>query len=110
MVSECHFFRRYLSFVFSGPNFINVVSVIQFSLMLLNSSCKDTRQTSAEKFEFYSSRHTEFTSTVQKWLNHEWKETFDVDLDPFDKTTFPCTVPLVEFILTSNDSLISINC
>ena len=55
-------------------------------------------------------RHTEFTSVVQKWLNHEWKEEFDVDVDPFDKATFPCIVPMGEFILASNDSLISINC
>ena len=65
---------------------------------------------SAEKFEFNSSQHTEFTSMVQKWLNHKWKETYDVDLDPFDKATFPCRALMGEFILTSNDSLISINC
>ena len=78
--------------------------------MLLDSSCKDTRQMSAETFEFYSSQHTEFTSAVRKWLNHEWKETFNVDVVLFDETLFPFIAPVGEFILTSNDSSTSINC
>ena len=74
--------------------------------MLLDLSCKDTRQMSAEKFECYSSQHTEFTSVVQKRLNHEWKKTYHINVDPFHETTFPCITPMGEFILTSNYSLI----
>ena len=76
--------------------------------MLMNSSCKDTRQKSVLRIVTNLSQHNEFTSAVRKWLNHEWKETFDVD--PFDEITFPFIVPAGELILTSNGSLISINC
>ena len=96
--------------VVSGPNFINVVFATQFSLMLLDLSCRDTRQMSAKKIEFYYSGHTGFTSSVQKWLNHEWKKTCHADVDSFVETTFPFIVPLGEFILKSNDFLTSNNC
>ena len=64
---------------------------------------------SAQKIETNLSQHTKFTSDDPKWLNHEWKETFDLDVDPFDETTFLFKVPLGKFILKSNDALISIN-
>ena len=57
---------------------------------------------SAEKLDFFSSSHIDFKFAILKQLNHEWKETFDVNLDPFDATTFLCKVFVGEFILTSN--------
>ena len=36
---------------------------------------------------------------VKKRLNHEWVQTFNVDVDPFDETTFPFILPEEEFIL-----------
>ena len=106
-IEEWDFAMTVLLIIF-GPNFINALCYM-IHLMLLDSSGKDTRQISREKYQFYLSQHTEFLSSVWKWLNHEWTEKYDVDIDPFDDNTFPFKVPMDEFPQTSNDSLISIN-
>ena len=56
------------------------------------------------------SQVTVISSMVQKWLNHEWMQTWNVDFEPFNENMFPYFEPFDEFILKSNYSLISINC
>ena len=42
--------------------------------------------------------------------SHKWKETYDVDVDPFDETTLSFILHMGEFFQTSNGSLLLINC
>ena len=58
-------------------------------------------------FLFFWSQAT-FSSMIRNWLNHEWMQTWNVDVKPFHEKTH--SIPTGEFILKSNYSLISMNC
>ena len=48
------------------------------------------------------------SNMAQKWLNHEWMQTWD-NVEPFDEKRFKFFAPMGEFLLRLNDFLIQIN-
>ena len=74
---------------------MNVFSAL-VSLIVLNSAHKGALQ------NVEANRKTTIPFMVQKWLNYEWMPTWDVDVEPFNETTFPYFVPVSELILESN--------
>ena len=119
IVSECQFFVMvfissfiFISififnfiFIFLDTDFMNGVFTL-FSLIVLNSSYKETKSIYPYKMIAQYGQVTDISSMVWKWLNHEWMQTWDVNVVPFNETTIPHIVPEGEFILKSNYSLI----
>ena len=77
---------------------MNVVPAL-FSLILLNSAYRNTTSIFLLKSIKQNGKVNEISSIIQKWLNHEWMQTWDVDVEPVNEKTFPYCVPVSEFFI-----------